>query len=78
MWYYNAQALVETNDREIYASLTCGFTGKYDKGKGVVGTQLLGERAQIILDEVQDLKLFTHSQCLEHIGTFYVLLFLLV
>ena len=69
---YNAQALVETNDREIYTSLTCGYSGKYDKEKGVVGTQLLGERAKIILDEVRDLELLTHSQCLEHIGTFYI------
>ncbi|XP_062109933.1 DNA-directed RNA polymerase I subunit 2 [Humulus lupulus] len=62
------KALIDTNDREIYASLTCCYNEKYDKGKGVVGTQLLGERAQIILDEVRDLSLFNRIQCLEHIG----------
>lgn len=36
--------------------------------KGVVGTQLVGERAKIILDELRDLALFTREQCLQHIG----------
>lgn len=63
---------MDTTDREIYASLTCCYSEKYGKGKGVVGTQLIGERAQIILDEVQALLLFTRSECLEHIGNFYV------
>ncbi|KAM6561896.1 hypothetical protein CsatB_021894 [Cannabis sativa] len=62
------KALIDTTDHEIYASLTCCYNEKYDKGKGVVGTQLLGERAQIILDEVRDLDLFNRIQCLEHIG----------
>ena len=67
------QALIDTNDHEIYASLTCCYNEKYDKGKGVVSTQLLGERAQIILNEVRDLSLLNRIQCLEHIGTFYIL-----
>ncbi|XP_024031416.1 DNA-directed RNA polymerase I subunit 2 [Morus notabilis] len=62
------KALVDTTDREIYASLTCCYSEKYGKGKGVVGTQLLGERAQIILDEVRALSLYTRIECLEHIG----------
>ncbi|PON83619.1 DNA-directed RNA polymerase, subunit [Trema orientale] len=65
------KALIDTTDHEIYASLTCCYSEKYDKGKGVVGTRLLGERAQIILNEVQDLNLFKRSQCLEHIGEYF-------
>lgn len=45
---------------------------KYEKGKGNVGTQLVGERAHIILDEVRDF--ITRRQCLEHIGTYYCLI----
>ncbi|GAV81142.1 RNA_pol_Rpb2_6 domain-containing protein/RNA_pol_Rpb2_7 domain-containing protein/RNA_pol_Rpb2_2 domain-containing protein/RNA_pol_Rpb2_1 domain-containing protein/RNA_pol_Rpb2_3 domain-containing protein/RNA_pol_Rpa2_4 domain-containing protein [Cephalotus follicularis] len=62
------KALVDTTDREIYANLTCCYSEKYKKGKGIVGTHLIGERAKIILDEVRDLSLFTHIQCLQHIG----------
>ncbi|KAK7256953.1 hypothetical protein RIF29_30575 [Crotalaria pallida] len=62
------KALIDTSDREIYVNLTSCYNEKYEKGKGVVGTQLVGERAQIILDEVQELSLFTRLQCLEYIG----------
>ncbi|XP_028963223.2 DNA-directed RNA polymerase I subunit 2 [Malus domestica] len=62
------KALIDTTDREIYECLTCCYVENYEKGKGAVGTQLVGERAQIILDEVRDLKLFTRHECLEHIG----------
>ncbi|XP_057976334.1 DNA-directed RNA polymerase I subunit 2 isoform X2 [Malania oleifera] len=62
------KALVETTDHELYVSLTCCYNEKYEKGKGAVGTQLVGERVKIILDEVQGLSLFTRRQCLEHIG----------
>lgn len=51
-------------------SLTCCYSNKHEKEKGVVGTQLVGERAQIIIDEVQDLSLLTRRQCLEHIGIY--------
>ncbi|XP_070669162.1 DNA-directed RNA polymerase I subunit 2 [Malus domestica] len=61
-------ALIDTTDREIYECLTCCYVENYEKGKGAVGTQLVGERAQIILDEVRDFKLFTRHECLEHIG----------
>ena len=63
------QALVETTDREIYENLTCYYDEKYEKVKGAVGSQLLGERAKIILDEVRDASLFTQDDCLQHIGT---------
>ncbi|KAF7836196.1 DNA-directed RNA polymerase I subunit 2 [Senna tora] len=62
------KALVDTTDHEIYVNLTCCYNEKCEKGKGVVGTQLVGERAKIILDEVRDLSLFTRLQCLEYIG----------
>lgn len=62
------KALIDSPDHEIYASLTCCYLEKFEKGKGAVGTQLVGERAQIIINEVGDLGLFTHRQCLEHIG----------
>lgn len=65
------QALVDTNDHEIYDNLTCCYGEKYEKEKGAVGSQLVGERAKIILDEVRDLSLFTRLQCLQHIGTYY-------
>ncbi|KAK4488645.1 hypothetical protein RD792_004414 [Penstemon davidsonii] len=62
------KALTEATDHEIYVSLTCCYNEKYDRVKGSVGTQLIGERAKIILDELQTLSLFTHAQCLQHIG----------
>lgn len=64
------QALIDTNDHEIFLSLTSCYNEKYQRQKGAVGTQLAGERAQIILDEVRALLLLTRSQCLEHIGTY--------
>ncbi|KAJ0045240.1 hypothetical protein Pint_06132 [Pistacia integerrima] len=62
------KALIDTNDHEIYDNLTCCYGEKYEKEKGAVGSQLVGERAKIILDEVRDLSLFTRLQCLQHIG----------
>ncbi|XP_065876124.1 DNA-directed RNA polymerase I subunit 2 isoform X2 [Euphorbia lathyris] len=62
------KALAETTDREIYEKLTCCYDEKYEKRKGAVGSQLVGERAKIILDEVRDLSLFTQGECLQHIG----------
>nr|XP_018632653.1 DNA-directed RNA polymerase I subunit 2 isoform X3 [Nicotiana tomentosiformis] len=62
------KALVDTTDHEIYVNLTCCYNEEYDRVKGAVGTQLVGERAKIILDEVQALSLFTRAQCLQHIG----------
>ncbi|KAI3416630.1 uncharacterized protein J3R85_015253 [Psidium guajava] len=62
------KALIDTNDHEIYASLTSCYSEKYERGKGVVGTQLVSERAKIIVDELRDLGLFTRRQCLQHIG----------
>jgi DNA-directed RNA polymerase I subunit RPA2 len=63
------QALVETTDREIYENLTSYYDEKYEEVKGAVGSQLLGERAKIILDEVRVAALFTQDDCLQHIGT---------
>jgi DNA-directed RNA polymerase I subunit RPA2 len=63
------QALVDTSDWEIGASLTCCYSDKHGNGKGVVGTELIGERTQIILDEVRALSLITRKQCLVHIGS---------
>lgn len=62
------KALIDTNDHEIYVKLTHSYNEKYEKGKGAVATQLVGERAKIILDEINQLSLFTQEQCLQHIG----------
>lgn len=62
------KALTETNDKEIYESLKCYYNEKYGRAQGAVGTQLIRERAKIILDEVRDLSLFTREQCRQHIG----------
>ncbi|KAG6650617.1 DNA-directed RNA polymerase I subunit 2 isoform X1 [Carya illinoinensis] len=62
------KALVDTTDHEIYESLTCCCSEGDEREKGAVATQLVGERAKIILDEVRNLSLFTRLQCLEHIG----------
>ncbi|KAK1256915.1 DNA-directed RNA polymerase II subunit RPB2 [Acorus gramineus] len=62
------KALIDTNDREIYASLTRCYSETHQREKGSVGTQLVRERAKIILDEVRSLSLYTSLQCLEHIG----------
>ncbi|KAF9594003.1 hypothetical protein IFM89_026715 [Coptis chinensis] len=65
------KALIDTNDHEIYASLTCCYSDIYQKGERSVGTQLVGERVKIILDEVQGLSLFTRAQCIQHIGKYF-------
>lgn len=65
------KALIDTSDREIFTSLTCSYSDKYGRGKGVVSTQLIGERAQIILDEARNLSLLTRAQCLVHIGQYF-------
>ncbi|KAI3986275.1 hypothetical protein MKX01_028556, partial [Papaver californicum] len=62
------KALIDTNDHEIYVSLTCCHSEVYQRGKGVVGTQLVGERIKIILDEVHGLSLLTQHQCLHYLG----------
>ncbi|KAK8999062.1 hypothetical protein V6N11_070240 [Hibiscus sabdariffa] len=62
------KALIDTNDHEIYTKLTCCYTENDGEVKGAVGTQLVGERAKIVLDEVRHLALFTKEQCLQHIG----------
>lgn len=66
------KALVDTTDHEIYVNLTCCYNEEYDRVKGSVGTQLVAERAKIILDEVQALSLFTRAQCLQHIGEHFL------
>lgn len=70
--FFLEQALADTTDHEIYVSLTCCYNEKYERVKGSVGTQLVGERVKIILDEVQDLSLLTHGQCLQHIGSNFI------
>ncbi|KAK9124857.1 hypothetical protein Scep_013703 [Stephania cephalantha] len=65
------KALIDTNDLEIYGSLTCSYSEEYQGRKGAVATQLVGERVRIILDEVQDLSLSTHLRCLQHIGEYF-------
>ncbi|KAJ4969689.1 hypothetical protein NE237_002788 [Protea cynaroides] len=65
------KALIDTYDHEIYVSLTCCYSEACQREKGAVGTQLLGERVKIILDEVRNLSLFTHHQCLRHIGEYF-------
>ncbi|KAK9741909.1 hypothetical protein RND81_03G137100 [Saponaria officinalis] len=62
------KALIDTTDHELYVALTCAYNEKYEGTKGAVGTQLVGERAKIILDELHSLSLLTRRQCLEHIG----------
>lgn len=64
------QALIDTNDHEIFTSLISVYNDKYEKAKGCVGTQILSERAKIILNEVSALSLFTRTQCLQYIGNF--------
>ncbi|KAI3681023.1 hypothetical protein L6452_35804 [Arctium lappa] len=65
------KALIDTTDHEIFMSLTSVYNDKYEKAKGSVGTQILSERAKIILNEVRDLSLFTRIQCLHYIGEYF-------
>lgn len=65
------KALIDASDREIFTSLTCCYSDKHGRGKGVVSTQLIGERAQIVLDEVRNLSILTRTQCLVHIGQYF-------
>lgn len=67
---YVLQALIDASDHEIYVRLACFYNDIYGKGKGTVGTELVGERAALILSEARNLCLFTHLQCLEHIGSY--------
>ncbi|KAL9660242.1 hypothetical protein QQ045_025055 [Rhodiola kirilowii] len=62
------KALSDTTDHELYSCLTCCYDEKNEEEKGAVGTQLIGERAKIILDEVQYMGLLTRTQCIQHIG----------
>ncbi|XP_068648469.1 DNA-directed RNA polymerase I subunit 2 [Aristolochia californica] len=62
------KALKDTSDREIFLALTSCHAEKHQRGKGAMGSQLVGERAKIIVDEVKKLSLLTHQQCLNHIG----------
>ncbi|KAL1205116.1 DNA-directed RNA polymerase I subunit 2 [Cardamine amara subsp. amara] len=62
------KALTTTNDAEIHEILTCCYNERYGRGDGAIGTQLVRERAKIILDEVRDLGLFTREQCRKHLG----------
>lgn len=70
------QALIDTSDHEIYLSLASGYSEKFGRGKGSVGTELLGDRAKTILEEVRHLALYTRFQCLQHIGTHLCYFFL--
>uniref|UniRef100_J3N3Q7 DNA-directed RNA polymerase subunit beta n=1 Tax=Oryza brachyantha TaxID=4533 RepID=J3N3Q7_ORYBR len=65
------KALIDTSDWEIFTSLTCCYSDHYRTGKGVVSTPLIADRAQIILDEVRVLSLFTRTECLLHIGKYF-------
>ncbi|KAI3709939.1 hypothetical protein L2E82_39709 [Cichorium intybus] len=65
------KALIDTTDHEIFMSLTSVYNEKYEKSMGSVGTQILSERAKIILNEVRDLSLFTRIQCLQYIGEYF-------
>lgn len=60
------KALIDTNEHEIYLSMTCCCKNIDEGKKGSVGTRLLEERTAIILEEVKDF--MTRRQALEHIG----------
>ncbi|GAB2213812.1 hypothetical protein Droror1_Dr00018128 [Drosera rotundifolia] len=45
------KALKKSTAHEIYVALTCVYAAGSEGVRGVVGTQLVGERAKIILDE---------------------------
>ncbi len=62
------QALVETNEWEIYERLTAVQKESKKGSKGAVGTQFVSQRARIILEEVRRHALFTRHECLEFIG----------
>ncbi|KAL5982954.1 DNA-directed RNA polymerase I subunit RPA2 [Asimina triloba] len=70
-YYGTLYALIDTSDYEIYSSLTCLHDKDHQKEKGTVGSQLVGERAKIILAEVRNLSLLTHTQCLQYIGEYF-------
>ncbi|KAJ7532498.1 hypothetical protein O6H91_13G006400 [Diphasiastrum complanatum] len=62
------KALIETNDREIFDQLTSVHEEAHNGIKGAVGTQLIVQRAKIILDEVRTYAVFTRFQCVQFIG----------
>ena len=59
-------------------SLASSYKEKFQKERGAVGTQLLGERAQIIIDEMKGLSLFSQAQCLNHLGRSFTFLIHLI
>ncbi|KAI5063258.1 hypothetical protein GOP47_0021805, partial [Adiantum capillus-veneris] len=62
------KALVQTQDKEIFELLTSSYDERNTGKRGAVGTQLVIQRAQIILEEVRQVGLFTMLQCLEYLG----------
>ncbi|KAH7297471.1 hypothetical protein KP509_26G071000 [Ceratopteris richardii] len=62
------KALSHTQDREIFELLSSIYDENNSGKRGAVGTQLVVQRAQIILEEVRRVGLFTRLQCLEYIG----------
>lgn len=62
------KALSNTQDKEIFELLTSIYHERNTGKRGAVGTQLVIQRAQIILEEVKQVGLFTRLQCLEYIG----------
>ncbi|MCO5567759.1 hypothetical protein L7F22_021453 [Adiantum nelumboides] len=62
------KALSHTQDKEIFELLTSTYDERYTGKRGAVGTQLVIQRAQIILEEVRQVGLFTRLQCLEYLG----------
>lgn len=62
------KALSNTQDKEIFDLLTSVHSQNNLGQRGAVGTQLVIQRAQIVLEEAKQHGLFTRMQCLEYIG----------
>lgn len=66
----DGQALIDTNEYEIYEQLSSVQIEIKKDTKGAVGSQFVSQRAKIILEEVRQLALFTRAECLQFIGWF--------
>ncbi|GAB2213945.1 hypothetical protein Drorol1_Dr00018272 [Drosera rotundifolia] len=75
------KVLKESTDHHLYVASTCSYEEEFQGVRGAIGTQLVGERAQIIIDELHmdesierksdRPSLQTQDECLEHIGQYF-------
>ncbi|XP_024524228.1 DNA-directed RNA polymerase I subunit 2 [Selaginella moellendorffii] len=62
------KAFMDTSDREIFEQLSGIHVQGQEQSKGAVGSQLISQRARIIIEETQRQPCLTRLDCLRYIG----------